>query len=231
MRSGHAYQRPTSAPPNSGNGSGSWPTATAADSRSSGGNPNTTGTHGTTLTDRAVRMWPTPDASVINDGEQAETFLARQAALRERHGNNGMGTPLAMAVKLWPTPKASEGGPDYAKDERGLKPGGSRSLSLPTVASLWATPQARDTKGPFTGHRNGGKDLLGQARAFPSGHPDPTTPKPRSPDAMVLNPPFVEWLMGWPTGWTDCTRSATASYRSWLRVHSSTLRDVLASWR
>lgn len=33
------------------------------DAYGSGGNPHTTGTHGTTLTDRAVRMWPTATAS------------------------------------------------------------------------------------------------------------------------------------------------------------------------
>jgi hypothetical protein len=40
-----------------------WPTPTGMDFKASGGNPNTTGTHGVTLTDRAVRMWPTPRAS------------------------------------------------------------------------------------------------------------------------------------------------------------------------
>jgi hypothetical protein len=42
-----------------------------------------------------------------------------------------------------------------------------------------------------------------------------------------LNPAFVEWLMGWPIGLTDCERSATASFRSWLRQHSSALQHVL----
>lgn len=25
------------------------------------------------------------------------------------------------------------------------------------------------------------------------------------------NPPWVEWILGWPMGWTDCRRSGTAS--------------------
>jgi hypothetical protein len=32
-----------------------------------------------------------------------------------------------------------------------------------------------------------------------------------------LNPAFVEWMMGWPIGWTDCERAATESFRSWLQ--------------
>jgi hypothetical protein len=45
-----------------------------------------------------------------------------------------------------------------------------------------------------------------------------------------LNPEWVEWLMGWPLGWTNCSaqmslfRSAsepseTAKFLSWLHVH------------
>ena len=29
----------------------------------------------------------------------------------------------------------------------------------------------------------------------------------------LLNPQWVEWLMGWPIGWTDCAASATAKFR------------------
>jgi DNA (cytosine-5)-methyltransferase 1 len=39
------------------------------------------------------------------------------------------------------------------------------------------------------------------------------------------NPEFVEWLMGWPTGWSDLERSATDRYRSWLLAHSSIFRS------
>jgi hypothetical protein len=34
-----------------------------------------------------------------------------------------------------------------------------------------------------------------------------------------LNPTWVEWLMGWPLGWTDCAASVTARYREWCRSH------------
>ena len=36
-----------------------------------------------------------------------------------------------------------------------------------------------------------------------------------------LNPPWVEWLMGWPLGWTDCAHSATAKFRQWLYLHGA----------
>ncbi len=36
-----------------------------------------------------------------------------------------------------------------------------------------------------------------------------------------LNPTWVEWLMGWPTGWTDCAASVTDKYRQWLQQHGA----------
>ena len=34
-----------------------------------------------------------------------------------------------------------------------------------------------------------------------------------------LNPTWVEWLMGFPLGWTDLKVSVTQSFRLWLRGH------------
>lgn len=36
-----------------------------------------------------------------------------------------------------------------------------------------------------------------------------------------LNPPWVEWLMGWPIGWTDLGVSATDSFQQWFRSHGA----------
>jgi hypothetical protein len=161
---------------------------------------------------------------------------------------------MGTAVPMWATPTAAEG-------QRGSDPIRNRGPGPPLngQAATWPTPQARDHKGGFTGHRNGGKDLaeavqnwptpraadakgdvyqrdtsgrvwpslLGLARGLPAPETDPDgndgSPK------RVLNPPFVEMLMGWPRGWTDCTRSATESYRSWRQQHSSVLRAALGS--
>ena len=34
-----------------------------------------------------------------------------------------------------------------------------------------------------------------------------------------LNPNWVEWLMGWPPGWTDYAPLEMDKYRQWLRLH------------
>lgn len=45
--------------------------------------------------------------------------------------------------------------------------------------------------------------------------------RPSYPDAGTgqLNPVFVEWLMGWPIGWTDLKPLATGKFREWRRSH------------
>lgn len=47
-----------------------------------------------------------------------------------------------------------------------------------------------------------------------------------SEGGRTLNPRFVEWLMGWPIGWTDCDSRAMglSLYRS--RLRSEFLRFV-----
>ncbi len=67
-------------------------------------------------------LLPTPTASAHNDSEAPESFLARREQLRARHGNNGAGIPLAVAMKLLPTP-------DGAADNRrtvSISPTGKR---------------------------------------------------------------------------------------------------------
>lgn len=47
------------------------------------------------------RLLPTPTASLFNDGERPETWLARRERVKLTAANgNGMGMPLAVAVKL-----------------------------------------------------------------------------------------------------------------------------------
>src|SRR3990167_4726142 len=43
-----------------------------------------------------------------------------------------------------------------------------------------------------------------------------------------LNPPFVEWLMGWPIGWTDLKALETGKFHSkWLMPFQSYLKELL----
>jgi hypothetical protein len=80
--------------------------------------------------------WPTPDAGLLNDGESPESFEQRRQRNLEKH-QNGMGTPLGMAVKNWPTPHGEDA------ESCGNHPN-SVSDSSGGMAKLWTTPQSHD---------------------------------------------------------------------------------------
>ena len=41
-----------------------------------------------------------------------------------------------------------------------------------------------------------------------------------------LNPTWVEWLMGWPIGWTDLKPLAMDKFRSWRQRHGDCLQEI-----
>lgn len=125
-----------------GSASSCWPTATGTDSKASGsaGYSTESGRHeGVTLTD-AIRQWPTPDASLMNDGADPDRHRSRLQRLKARGINgNGAGTPLAMAVKKWPTPTSHERSHTPRHVDHGAQ--------LANVVRDWSTPNANDWKG------------------------------------------------------------------------------------
>lgn len=75
----------------------------------------------------------------------------------------------------------------------------------------WPTPRSA------SGERSGGH--------APTEHFDRWKPQTHR---RLLSPLFVEWLMGWPIGWTDYAPVATESFRLWLRTHTALLQMRLA---
>jgi hypothetical protein len=76
---------------------------------------------------------------------------------------------------------------------------------LAQAVTMWPTPKARDWKdgasaGTFGRSSPDLGKLVGQSKASGS-----------------LNPTWVEWLMGFPLGWTDCEHLATPSFRKSLK--------------
>jgi len=115
------------------------------------------------------------------------------------------GHDLATWTALWPTPNATDG-------RRGAnRPDGRRGLKLTDCnleeGPMWPTPKARDWK-------NGDKPENRRARAKRSGQwHSPDLNDVEAPGGL-LNPTWVEWLMGWPLGWTGLSVSATGKSRS-----------------
>ncbi len=106
---------------------------------------------------------------------------------------------------LFPTATATA----YGTGGNGIRAGTQKQvLSLHTMArrGLWPTPNATDYKGPST--RSPGKERPPCDDDLPTRIGGP------------LNPTWVEWLMGYPSGWTVCADWATPSCPPKLKKRS-----------
>lgn len=123
--------------------------------------------------DGAVRLYPTPSAS------HCETRTAKRFNPQSQSGRS---LGCMAATGNWPTPRAN----DALK--RGQVSADPRN-GLPGKVLHCPTPSATDYKGSSkAGQRRG--QLTDPAMSV-------------IPPGGQLNPTWVEWLMGWPLGWTE----------------------------
>jgi DNA (cytosine-5)-methyltransferase 1 len=116
-----------------------------------------------------------------------------KAGLSDKSGDG-----LATWAAQFPTPTSTP----YGTRNNGHRPDGSTyrtagSPSLDTMArhALWPTPTAQDAA------NNGAPSQM-----------ERNTPPLNAAVGGALSPTWVEWLMGWPLGWTACDASATGRY-------------------
>jgi hypothetical protein len=222
MRDGACWEQTTPELRTEGSDSGSWRTPTAEDSqdrefaRNSRGEPKSYGSNQGGSAGRVgpVResletmarhgSWPTP----------RQTDGTHGGRVTERKGREGGNLVEAVSARLWPTPSVCG---NY--NRVGVSPKSGDGLA--TAVSEWATPTAHPrTPSPRKVHH--GEQLANQV-AERGG--DATQPK-------TLNPEWVEWLMGWPIGWTglrplETVRSASVQrwrFDFWLNKFSETSR-------
>ena len=104
------------------------------------------------------------------------------------------GTDFGWSGK-WPTPVADDTGLRKAKYSQG---GTALSLAI----QIWPTPTRRDYKGA-NGFVRTQEKLLNGERAHMGQLPNAVQQSMEKAIGGTLNPMWVEWLMGWPLGWTD----------------------------
>ncbi len=171
---------------------------------------------------KAVQDWPTPtiDGNYNRKGLSPRSGDGLVTAVRQWptpygvSGNHGPdGNEFSTFVRRWPTPRATDetkSGPATAT----TRPGDSLKLAV----RQWATPTSRDGKdGATPSLKVPTNALLGRQapRALLNG-------EPYSSESRRLNPRFVEWLMGWPLGWTGFEPAGT-EWSRWLRLWRSQL--------
>ena len=114
------------------------------------------------------------------------------------------GPAASPTASSWPTATAQD-----ASGSRNLTanrtPGHKAKLgvTLTDAIRLWSTPLVTDAKDLAENRTS--LQLLGSARILAGSLPGPTIStdgETYSPSDRILNPRFVEALMGWPAGWT-----------------------------
>lgn len=136
--------------------------------------------------------------------------------------------------RLAKTPSAADAYTGNMKKDE-FKFGNSGSLAQEVESGFlethrnWPTPSVSDTEGGQQSDRveqtQSGAYILRKKNK-----PDSTfgaklsdavlfEEKKYSPLPGKLNPTWVEWLMGWPIGWTDLKPLETDKYQQWLQLH------------
>jgi len=109
----------------------------------------------------------------------------------EKRGVPKVGGGLAGQVHLWPTPTTPSGGGERSKDRAGT----GDLHYMARSGQLWPTPVARDYKG---------QGMSRERRE--TREPDNSASWTHKYEGSgALNPEWVEWLMGFPAGWTSLT--------------------------
>lgn len=167
--------------------------------------------------DRDSRFWRTFQASFQHPtGEPFSETWPKQGMQRD-----GWCLVLTIAVPItggsgcgyWPTPNVPNRGPERraSKQKRG-----SGGVDLQTAVQQFPTPSARDWKASNAT----GETMQKNSR--------PLNETVTGGAGGQLNPTWVEWLMGWPIGWTDLKPLGMDRFQSWLRQHSESLREIFS---
>ena len=124
------------------------------------------------------------------------------------------GANLKRDAERWPTPTCPA--PHDSNRTAGL--GMQKQWNVAAAAVAWNTPTTRDWKdGSDPSENVPTNSLLGRQAPRVTGEMCPSDFGPRR-----LNPAFVEWLMGWPHGWTDFAPVAM-EWSPWCRLMRSEL--------
>ena len=168
-----------------------------------------------TTNERESGYWLTP--ATVNIPIRSEESMQKRFEYRKNIGRNGVGagclaeqvewsgtgSPVGYVTKQnWPTPTTSQARSEgMILQMRRLVENGTTTLQeaeamvagslTPKRMKSWPSPKARDwkdgrTEGAMGRHSPDLGKVVGQSK-----------------ETGALNPTWVEWLMGWPLGWTD----------------------------
>lgn len=156
-------------------------------------------------------LWPTP---VVPNGGRSVAHVNDWRGRSAYHNGKKVQVDLNQAVKMWPTPTRVYTRANWSEQQIRAKQeevkaatkakgkhhtGNGFGLNLAQAVRMVPTPTARDFRHPGRSRleRTGGT----QGECLPQFI------------GGALNPTWVEWLMGFPLGWTELEASETQSSR------------------
>jgi len=157
----------------------------------------------------------TAQCSLLEDSIESYATLPRWGSMQSGELYLRQIPALHISEKefgLWLTPRASDIGKGE-KQETFLKRLGDRTERC--AQSLAA--QVNNPKTWPTPTVNGNYNRKGVSKT--SGTGLATAIKEKTQEVGQLNPTWVEWLMGWPLGWTDLKPLATDKFHEWQQQH------------
>jgi hypothetical protein len=189
MQDGVSYQRQTLVRHTRETESGLWATPAASDGRRGG-----------TITDKMTgQILP----QMVNTPAKWPTPIA-QDAKHSGYAASGPGKAdkLSYAVVKWPTPQASDNKQRATANSTARRMELKKQISLEAAVKFWPTPTSHNAK----------------EEAYPAEFTR-NTPTLSAQAGGTLNPSWVEWLMGWPLGWTDLKRLEMDKFLLWRQQH------------
>ncbi|MER9912824.1 hypothetical protein NKJ71_19550 [Mesorhizobium sp. M0050] len=213
-----------------------WPTPTVRDHKGGGtALVRSDGKIRNDMLDWVAEKWATPQARDYMPAHSPERIAAMKAL---GHGMRNLNDEAAM----WTTPCAD----DTSTRTKKFAQGGTPLSMQANQASTRSTPRATDGEkgGPNQSFGAGGIPLPAQTMQWdlardiysPLARVTVKTGKPHSKERRSLNPLFVEWLMGWPPGWTllawtdfACSATALSLFKQRMRFALSQLASPTAA--
>lgn len=157
--------------------------------------------------DRATSLWKTAQCSLLADSDEYSETWPRWGSMR--NGASYLRPIPALrtsesASGLWQTPVA-----DDACNRKSGKWNSRGEPKLSAEVLMWPTLTAGNS------HSGGSLQEWGGSRARKK------MKQMVSQEELTgqLNPEWVEWLMGWPIGWTGCEPLETVKFQEWQQQH------------